>query len=125
MRKVITKEEKALLNAAGEMFDETGCVPGIDGEQVPAESLVPDAKEYILESIDDPEATYDPEIWDSPGFTLVLFWLTQKWQQRCRRRAHRRSAHPEQYLTKEQQKACLDSAAVELIREITQQPSLN
>jgi hypothetical protein len=107
------------------MFNETGCVPGIDGEQVPAESLVPDAKEYILESIDDPEATYDPEIWDSPGFTLVLFWLTQKWQQRCRRLAHRRSAHPEQYLTKEQQKASLDSAAVELIREITQQPPLN
>jgi len=73
MRNVITKEEMALLHATGEMFDETGCVPGIDGEQVPAESLVPDAKEYILESIDDPEATYDPEIWDSPGFTLVLF----------------------------------------------------
>jgi hypothetical protein len=125
MRKVITKEEMALLNAAGEMFDETGCVPGIDGEQVPAESLVPDATKYILESIDDPEATYDPEIWDSPGFTLVLFWLTQKWQQRCHSLAHRRSAHPEQCLTKEQQKACLDSAAVELIREITQQPSLN
>ena len=29
-------------------------------------------KEYILETIDDPEATYDPEIWDTPGFTLVL-----------------------------------------------------
>jgi hypothetical protein len=125
MRKVITKDEMALLNAAGEMFDETGCVPGIGGEQVPAESLVPDATKYILESIDDPEATYDPEIWDSPGFTLVLFWLTQKWQQKCHRLAQRRSKKPEQYLTKEQQKACLDSAAVELVREITQQPSLN
>jgi hypothetical protein len=99
MRKVITKEEMVLLNAAGEMFNETGCVPGVDGEQVPAERMVPDAKKYILGSIDDPEATYDPEIWDSPGFTLVLFWLTQKWQQH--RLAHRRSAHPEQYLTKE------------------------
>ena len=125
MRKVVSKEEMALLNAAGEMFDETGGVPGVDGEQVPAESLVPDAKEYILESIDDPEATYDPEIWDSPGFTLVLFWLAQKWQQRCHRLADRRTNNPEQYLTKEQQKACLDSAVVELIREITQQPSLN
>ena len=125
MKKVITKEEMALLNGAGEMFNETGCVPGIDGEQIPAERMVPDAKKYILESIDNPEATYDPEIWDSPGFTLVLFWLTQKWQQRCRRLAHRRSAYPERYLTKEQQMACLDSAAVELIREITQQPSLN
>jgi hypothetical protein len=65
------------------MFNETGCVPGIDGEQVPAERIVPDAREYILEAIDDAEATYDPEIWDTPGFTLVLFWLAQKWQQRC------------------------------------------
>ena len=124
MKKVITKEEMALLNGAGEMFNETGCVPGIDGEQVPAERMVPDAKKYILEAIDNPEATYDPEIWDTPGFTLGLFSLTQKWQQRCHRLAPRRG-NPEQYLTKEQQKACLDSAAVELIREITQQPSLN
>ena len=124
MSKAMTKEDMALLKEASEMFNETGCVPGIDGEQVPAERMVPDAKEYILEAIDDPEATYDPEIWDTPGFTLVLFWLTQKWQQRCHRLAHRRG-NPEPYLTKEQQKACLESAAVELIREITQQPSLN
>ena len=125
MRKAITKEEMALLKEVGEMFNETGCVPGVDGEQVPAERMVPDAKEYILEAIDDPEATYDPEIWDTPGFTLVLFWLAQKWQQRCNTLAHRRTNNPEKYLTKEQQKACLDSAAVELIREISQQPSLN
>ena len=100
------------------MFNETGCVPGVDGEQVTAERMVPDA-------IDDPEATYDPEIWDTPGFTLVLFWPAQKWQQRCNTLAHRRTTNPEKYLTKEQQKACLDSAAVELIREISQQPSLN
>jgi hypothetical protein len=125
MRKAITKEEMALLKEAGEMFSETGCVPGNEGEQVPAESIVPDAKEYILESIDDPEAIYDPEIWDTPGFTLVLFWLAQKWHQRCARLVDRRSSNPEQYLTKEQQKSCLDSAAVELIREIIQQPSVN
>ena len=107
------------------MFNETGCVPGINGEQVPAERMVPDAREYILEAIDDAEATYDPVIWDTPGFTLVLFWLVQKWQQRCGSLAHRCGAKPEQYLTKEQQKACLDSAAVELIREITRQPPLN
>jgi hypothetical protein len=53
----------------------------------------------------------------------MLFWLVQKWQ--CGRLADRRSDTPAQYLTKEQQKSCLDSAAVELIREITQQPSLN
>ena len=122
MRKAITKEEMALLKEVGEMFNETGCVPGIDGEQVPAERMVPDAN--ILEAIDDAEAIYDPEIWDTPGFTLVLSWLAQKWQQRCHRVARRRG-NPERYLTKEQQKACLDSAAVELIREITQERPLN
>ena len=125
MKNVITKEKMALLNEASEMFNETGCVLGIDGEQVPAERMVPDAREYILEAIDDAEATYDPVIWDTPGFTLVLFWLAQKWQQRCGSLAHRRGAKPEQYLTKEQQRACLDSAAGELIREITQQSPLN
>jgi hypothetical protein len=124
MRKAITKEETALLTEAGEM-NATGCVPGIDGEQVPAERIVPDAKEYILEAIDDPEAIYDSQIWDTPGFTLVLFWLAQKWHQRCGRLANRSSNNPAQYLTKEQQKSCLDLAAVELIREITQQPSLS
>ena len=54
------------------MFSETGCVPGIDGEEVPAETIVLDAKEYISETIDDPEAIYDPEIWDTSGFALVL-----------------------------------------------------
>jgi hypothetical protein len=118
--KAITKEERALLKEASEMFNETGCVPGIDGEQVPAESLVPDVKEYISETIDDPETMYDPEIWDAPGFTLVLSWLAQKWHQRCLKLACGAS-----YPTKEQQQACLDSAAAELIREITQRRPLN
>lgn len=74
MSKAMTKEEMALLKEAGEMFNETGCVPGNEGEQVPAERIVPDAKEYILESIDDPEAIYDPEIWDTPGFALA--WIS-------------------------------------------------
>ena len=125
MRKAMTKEEMALLKEAGEMFNETGCVLGIDGEQVPAERIVPEVKQYISETIDNPEAIYDPEIWDTPGFTLVLFWLAEKWHQRCGRLADRRSNNPEKYLTKEQQRSCLDSAAVALIREITQQPSLN
>jgi hypothetical protein len=125
MRTAITKEEMALLKEAGEMFNETGCVPGNDGEQVPAERMVPEAKAYILEAIDDPEAIYDSEIWDTPGFTLVLFWLAQKWNQRCGKLADRPSNNPSQSLTKEQQKLCLDTAAVELMREITQQPSLN
>jgi len=122
---IITKDDMALLKEASEMFNETGCVPGVDGEQVSAERMVPDVKEYISETIDDPEAIYDPEIWDTPGFTLVLSWLAQKWHQRCHKLAHRGSKNPEQYLTKEQQKACLDSAAAELIREISQRQSLN
>ena len=107
------------------MFNETGCVPGNEGEQVPAERIVPDAKEYISETIDDPEAIYDPEIWDTSGFALVLSWLAQKWNQRCRKLAPLGSKNPAQYLTKEQQKACLEMAAAELIREITQGRSLN
>jgi hypothetical protein len=125
MSKTITKEDRALLEKVSEMFDETGCVPGIDGVEVPAERIVPDAKQYISEAIDNPEVLYDPEIWDTPGFTLVLSWLAQKWHRRCHRLTLRGRKNPEQYLTKEQQKACLDSAAAELIREITQQRLLN
>ena len=123
--KAIPKECMALLKEASEMFDETGCVSGVDGEQVPAERIVPDAKDYISEIIDDPEIIYDPEIWDTPGFTLVLSWLAQKWQRRCHKLVPRGSKNPEQYLTKEQQKACLDSATAELIREITHRRSLS
>jgi hypothetical protein len=123
MSKAATKEVRALLETASEMFDETGCVPGIDGEEVRAETMVPEAK--VSESIDNPEELCDPETWDKPGFTLVLSWLAQKWLQKCRKLAPRGNKNPEQYLTKEQQKACLDSAAAELIREITQQRPLN
>ena len=125
MSTAITKDCMALLEEASEMFNETGCVPGIDGEQVPAERIVPDVQEYISETIDDPETIYDPEIWDTPGFALVLSWLAQKWHRRCHKLAPRGSKNPEQYLTKEQQKACLDSAAAELIYEITHGGSLN
>jgi hypothetical protein len=121
----ITKKCMALLKEASEMFDKAGCGPGIDGEQVPAERIVPDAKEYISDAIDDPEKVYDPEIWDTPGFALVLSWLAQKWNRRCHKLAPRGSKNPAQYLTKEQQKACLDSAAAELIREITHRRSLS
>src|SRR5260370_42674009 len=37
MSKAIPKECMALLKQASEMFNETGCVPGFDGEEVPAE----------------------------------------------------------------------------------------
>ena len=125
MSKAIPKECMALLKEASEMFSETGCVPGIDGEEVPAETIVPDAKEYISQTIDDPEATYDPKIWDTPGFTLALSWLAQKWLRKCHKPTPRGTKNPDRYLTKEQQKAYLDSAAAELIREITQRRLLN
>jgi len=125
MSKAIPKECMALLKEASEMFSETGCVPGIDGEEVPAETIVPDAKEYISETIDDPEAIYDPEIWETSGFALVLSWLAQKWNQRCRKLAPRSSKNPQEYLPREQLKACLDTAAAELIQEIIHGRSLN
>jgi len=125
MSNAIPKECMALLKEASEMFEETGCVPGIDGEPVRAETMVPDAKEYISGTIDDPKAIYDPAIWDTPGFALVISWLAQKWQRKCQKLAPRGSKSPEEHLTKEQQQACLDSAAVELIREITHGPSLS
>src|SRR5262249_60866878 len=109
-----------------EQFEKKVAVPGPEREEVTDETMVPDAKEYILETINDPEAFYDPEIWDTPGFTLVLSWLAQKWQQKYRTLAPRGgNKNAVQYLTKEQQKACLDSAAAELTREIRQQPPLN
>ena len=119
MSKAIPKQWVALLKEATEMFEETGCVPDIDGEAVPAEKIVPEAKEYISETIDDPKASYDPAIWNTPGFALVVSWLAQKWNRRCQIFAPRRSKYPEQHLSKEQQKACLDSAAAELVHEIT------
>ena len=111
MSKAIPNDYMALLKETSDMFEETGCVPGIDGEQVPAERIVPDAKEYISETIDDPKAIYDPAIWDTPGFALVVSWLAQKWQRRCQILAPRRSKNPMQHLSNQQQKACLDSAA--------------
>jgi hypothetical protein len=44
--------------------------------------------------------------------------LAQKWKRRCQILAPRRSKNPAQHLTKEQQRACLDSAAAELVHEI-------
>ena len=125
MNKVRNKEYKALLKKVSEIFDEADNVFGIDGEESLAVRIVPDAKEYISKTIDDPEALYDPEIWDRPGFTLVLSCLAQKWLQKCHKLAPPRSKNPEQYLTKEQQRACLNSAAAELIREIRQRQPLN
>jgi hypothetical protein len=54
---------------------------------------------------------------------MRTFVAGSKWNQRCRKLAG--SKNPEQYPTKEQQKACLEMAAAELIREITQGRSLN
>ena len=95
MSRAITKEVRALVETASEMFDETGCVPGIDGEEVRAGAMVPDVKEYISGSIDNPEVPYDWQIWDTPGFTLVLSWLAQKWLRKCHKLAPRGNKNPE------------------------------
>ena len=125
MSNAIPKQCIALLKETSEMFEETGCVPDADGEPVQAETMVPEAKKYISETINDPNAIYDPAIWDTPGFALVVSWLSQKWQRKCQKLAPRRSKNPAQHLTKEQQMACLDSAAAELVHEITHGGSVN
>jgi hypothetical protein len=58
MSKVLPKGDRALLERASEMFEETGCVPGFNGEEVPAETIVPDAKEFISETIDGRAANF-------------------------------------------------------------------
>ena len=76
MGKAVPKECMALLKEASEMFSETGCVPGIDGEEVPAERIVPDAKEYISETIDDPEAIFTIRGY---GIHQGLRWCFRGW----------------------------------------------
>jgi len=83
------------------------------------------AKQYIWETIDDPKALCDSKILDTPGFTLIISWLSQKWLQKCQKLAPRGTKNPDQHLSKEQQTECLNSAAAELIREITQRQLLN
>jgi hypothetical protein len=34
--------------------------------------MAPDGKEYISETIDHPEAIYDPAIWDTPGLKAAF-----------------------------------------------------
>jgi hypothetical protein len=119
MIKLTTKEDVALLVAeASEMFEETGCVPDADGKKVPAETIVPHAKQYILEMIDYPKASYDTTVWHSPGYTLVLSWLSPKWLKKCQKLAPTVIKDVDLHLPKDQRKICLDWAADDLIREI-------
>ena len=123
MIKLATKEDVALLVAeASEMFEETGCVPDVDGEKVLAETIVPHAKQYILETIDKPKTRYNTTIWHSPGYTLVLSWLSQKWLKNCQKLAPTVIKDVDLHLPKDQQKICLDWATDDLIREITRRP---
>src|ERR1700758_5522216 len=95
MSKATIKEVRALLETASEMFDETGCVPGFDGEEVRAETMVPDAKEYISESIDNPEVC-DSETWDRPGSLSDLVAAIDSERQEAQRTARddrRHGAH--------------------------------
>src|SRR6478735_321508 len=99
--------------------EETGCVPDVDGKKVRAEKIVPHAKRYILETIDNPKASYDATIWHSPGYTLVLSWLSQKWLKYCQKLAPTVLKDVDLHLPKDQRKLCLDWAADELTRQIT------
>ena len=119
MIKLTTKEDVALLVAeASEIFEETGCVPDGDGKKVPAETIVPHAKQYILETIDNPKARYNTTIWHSPGYTLVLSWLSQHWLKKCQKLAPTVIKDVDLHLPKDQRKICLDWAADDLIQEI-------
>ena len=120
MAKLNTKENVALLVAeASEMFEETGYVPDVDGKKVRAERIVPLAKRYILETIDNPKSSYDTTIWHSRGYTLVLFWLSKKWLRNCQKFAPTVLEDVDLHLPKDQRKLCLDWAADDLIRQIT------
>jgi len=103
MSKATTKEVRALLETAGEMFEKQVACLALMERKWRAETIVPDAKEYISESIDNPEVLCDSETWDRPGFTLV-FRVGAKWLQKCHKLAPRGNKNPERYLTKEQQK---------------------
>ena len=120
MVKLTNKEDVAQLVAeASEMFEETGYVPDVDGKKVRAERIVPLAKQYILETIDNPKTSYDTATWHSPGYTLVLSWLAQKWLKNCQKFAPTVLKDVDLHLPKDQRKLCLDWAADELTRQIT------
>ena len=86
MAKLSTKEDVALVVAeASEMFEETGYVPDVDGKKVRAERIVPLAKRYISKTIDNPKSSYDTKVWHSPGYALVLSWLSKKWLRNCQK----------------------------------------
>src|SRR5262249_29728985 len=61
----------------------------------------------------------DATIWHSPGYTLVLSWLSQKWLKYCHKLAPGVLKDADLHLPKDQRKLCLDWAADELTRQIT------
>jgi len=69
--------------------------------------------------VDNPKASYDATVWHSPGYTLVLSWLSQKWLKYCQKLAPTVLKDPDLHLPKDQRKLCLDWAADELTRQIT------
>ena len=120
MVKLTTKEDIALLvEEASEMFEETGCVPDVDGKKVRAErSSHVQSDTYWRQSTIPRQATM-ATIWHSPGYTLVLSWLSQKWLKYCHKLAPTVLKDADLHLPKDQRKLCLDWAADELTRQIT------
>jgi len=104
MSNAIPKECMALLKEASEMFEETGCVPGIDGEPVQAQTMALDAKEYISETIDDPEAIYDPGdmgyTWICSGHFVAGTKVATKMSEACASRQQESGGAPDQRTTK-------------------------
>ena len=124
MSKAIPKECMALLKEASEMFSYTGCVPGIDGEEVPAETIAGCEGIHLGDNRRPRSNLRSGDM----GYVRVCagpFVAGTKMESRCRKLTPLGSKDPEQFPTKEQQKACLEMAAAELIREITQGRSLN
>ena len=108
MTKLTTKEDVELLVAeALEMFEQTGCVPDVDSKKVPAEKIVPLAKQYILDTIDKPGASYNTKVWHSPGYTLVLSWLSQRWLKKFQKFAPTILKDVDKHVPKDQQEMCL------------------
>jgi len=92
----------ALLKEASEMFEETGCVPGIDGEQVPAQTVVRTRRNTSQRQL----TTRKQSTTLRYGIRLGLRWSCRglHWNgNEDVRSSPPRSSNPEQQLTKEQQ----------------------
>ena len=108
MNKVRNKEYKALLKKVSEIFDEADNVFGIFGEEALAERSYQMRRNTSWRQ----STTRKRSMTRRYGIDLGLRWSFRGWRKNGTKNATSlvppRSRNPEQYLTKEQQKACLD-----------------